>query len=180
MMTCFSFPRLRRFLKEEDGGTNTIEFAIWTPILLLTLATAVEAGLYTARATMLERGMDMAARSIRLETDTAPQHSEIKAEICQLAAIVPNCEATLRLEMIPRDLRNWQAVPGQADCIDRSEPITPVRAFESGSENELMVLRACSKIEPLFPWSWLSTAIQRDQAGDMALIATSIFVQEPR
>ncbi|MGX9354619.1 TadE/TadG family type IV pilus assembly protein [Roseobacteraceae bacterium S113] len=172
--------RMRRFLRDEAGNSNTVAFAIWTPVLLITLATALEVGLYTARSTMLERGIDITTRDIRLNTGTTPQHDEIKRMICDEASIIPNCESALRLEMISRDLRNWQSIPATADCVDRALEAAPVRAFTSGQENELMVLRACAKVEPIFPMTWLSNALHQDTAGDYGIIAMSTFVQEPR
>lgn len=170
----------RRFLRDESGNSNTIAFAIWTPILLLTLATAIEVGVYTARATLLERGMDIVARDIRLDTGIPPQHDEIKARICNEANIIPECEANLRLEMIPQDMRAWVPVSGRADCTDEALEVAPLRGFSPGQQNQMMILRACAKISPLFPMTWLSGAIETDNAGDFAVVAVSAFVQEPR
>ena len=170
----------RRFARDESGNTNTVAFAIWTPVLLITLATALEVGVYTARATMLERGMDITVRDIRLNTGTNPQHNEIKEMICEQAAIIPNCNNTLRLEMMIREMRDFAAIPNNADCTDRALPASPVREFSAGHENELMVLRACAKIEPIFPMTWLASALSTDAAGDYAVVALSAFVQEPR
>lgn len=171
---------LARFRRDEAGSVETISFAIWLPLIIVVFLTAIEVGAYTARATMLERALDMVARDIRLGTGTAPQHEEIKTEICQRARIVPNCSTNLRLEMIQRDPRNWQGLPQTADCTDASLPVAPVRAFETGQSNELMVLRACAKVTPIFPTTFLSEAIHVDGAGDYALVAATSFVQEPR
>lgn len=168
------------FARDEAGNANTMAFAIWTPAFLLLLGTAIEVGVYTARATLLERGMDMVSRDIRLDTGIPPQHDQIKNRICELAAIIPNCEQTLRLEMIPQDMRNWTAVNPVADCIDRAETVQPMRSFTPGTENQTMILRACAKLEPLLPMTWLSTALARDSKGDFGVVAISAFVQEPR
>ncbi|MGX9354622.1 TadE/TadG family type IV pilus assembly protein [Roseobacteraceae bacterium S113] len=174
----------RRFAKgfasDEAGNSNTVAFAIWTPLLLMTLATALEVGLYTARATLLERGMDIVARDIRLDTGVPPQHSEIKTRICEEAAIIPNCADNLRLEMIPQDMRAWTNIPSRADCTDRAEDVNPLRSFSPGQDNETMILRACAKIEPMLPMTFLAGAIELDAAGDYAVVAISAFVQEPR
>jgi hypothetical protein len=170
----------RRFARDEAGNTNTIAFAIWTPILLLTLGTAMEVGVYTARATLLERGMDMAARDIRLDTGLPMQHDDIKAAICEEARIIPHCTDALRLEMIPQDMHNWTNPPSAADCTDRARPVSPLRSFVPGQSNEMMILRACTKVTPILPMTWLSGALQTDAAGDFAIVTTSAFVQEPR
>ncbi|WP_425038359.1 TadE/TadG family type IV pilus assembly protein [Primorskyibacter sp. S187A] len=170
----------KAFRSDESGNANTVSFAIWTPALLLTLATAMEVGVYTARATLLERGMDMVARDIRLDTGIPPQHNEIKAAICEKASIIPDCAANLRLEMIPQDMRNWQSISAVADCTDRSKEVAPLRSFTPGQDNEMMILRACAKIQPILPMTWLAGAIETDAAGDYAVVAISAFVQEPR
>lgn len=172
--------RLRKFLRDPSGSAETVSFAVWTPVLLLTLATALEIGVYTARATMLERGLDVAVRDVRLSTGSAPQHDQIKSMICENAALIPNCQDTLRLEMMARDVRDWQPIPQTADCTDRALDAAPVREFTAGLENELMVLRACAKVAPILPMTWLSGALNRDTAGDYAIITMSTFVQEPR
>lgn len=172
--------KLRRFCRDEAGGVETVSFAIWLPVVLMSLFVATEIGVYSARATMLERGMDVVIRDIRLGTGSAPQHSEIKDRICEEARILPNCAENLRLEMVQRDPRLWENLPETVDCVDRSEVVLPVRAFANGQSNELMVLRACAKVSPIIPMSWWAQAIQRDGAGDFALVTSSAFVQEPR
>ncbi len=171
---------LARFRRDEAGSVETISFAIWLPIILITLLTALEVGAYTARATMLERALDLVVRDIRLGTGTAPQHDEIKTAICERSVILPNCETNLRLEMLQRDPRAWDALPMTADCTDASLSVAPVRAFENGQSNELMVLRACAKVSPIFPITWMAEAIHKDGAGDYALMAATSFVQEPK
>lgn len=179
-MTCRIPNMLRRFCRDEAGSVETISFAIWMPLILMTLMLATEIGVYSARATMLEKGLDLVIRDIRLGTGTAPQHDEIKNRICEHAAILPNCEQNLRLEMVQRDPRSWTGLPTAVDCIDNSQEVSPVRSFTSGQSNELMVLRACAKVSPIFPMTWWVQALQKDGAGDIALVTSSAFVQEPR
>jgi hypothetical protein len=49
-----------------------------------------------------------------------------------------------------------------------------------GMDNELMILRACAKYEPIFPTSWFPNELTLDEAGDARLMAMTAFVQEPR
>ena len=168
-----------RFCRSEDG-TATVEFAILFPIFMFTMASAVELGVATLQHSMLERAVDMTVRDIRLGTGTAPQHDEIKTLICDRAGFIENCSVNLRLEMIQVDPRNWTPIPTNADCTDQSEEVAPVRSFVNGLENELMIIRACAKFDPLFPTSGLGDAMIKDGAGQYALVSTSAFVQEPR
>ena len=170
--------RLRR-LCHRDEGSATVEFVIVFPFFITLFLSSVELGMITLRHTMLERGLDMAVRDIRLGTGDAPQHDDIKVDICDHAGIIPNCLATLRLEMVQVDLRNGVAFPDEADCVDTSKEVEPVRSFVNGQENDMMVLRACVKFDPLFPTTGLGKKLHVDGAGQAALIAVSAFVQEP-
>lgn len=173
------YRRLRRFGRRDEGSV-TVEFAILFPAFIMILLSGVEQGMITLQHAMLERGLDLAVRDIRLGTGTAPQHDEIKHEICQYAGVLRNCETTLRLEMVQVDLRNGAiSLDDTADCVDTSEDVQPVRNFVNGQENELMILRACVKIDPIFPTTGLGKQLVKDGAGQTALLATSAFVQEP-
>jgi len=137
-------------------------------------------GFVTLHHSMLERAVDMTVRDIRLGTGTAPQHDEIKDMICAAAGFIDDCDTSLRLEMIQLDPYNWNEISDDADCIDQSEEVNPVRSFVNGLENELMFLRACVKIDPVFPTTGLGKNMVKDGAGQYALVSMSAFVQEPR
>jgi hypothetical protein len=170
---------MARFSRSEDGSA-TIEFAITFPAVMMLMLSGIELGMVTLHHAMLERALDITVRDIRLGTGTAPQHDEIKTLICDRAGFISNCSQNLRLEMIQVDPRNWVAISPDADCTDRSEEVAPVRSFVNGMENELMVLRACAKFDPVFPTTGLGQNIAKDAAGQYALVSISAFVQEPR
>ncbi len=167
-----------RFRRSEDGSA-TIEFAITFPAMLFFLLSGIELGMVTLHHAMLERAMDITVRDIRLGTGTAPQHDDIKDLICARAGFIDDCADNLRLEMIQLDPFNWAGLDSDADCIDHSVEVSPVRSFVNGQDNELMVLRACVKIEPIFPTVGLGATIDKDGAGNYSLLATAAFVQEP-
>jgi TadE-like protein len=168
-----------RFSRSEDGSA-TIEFAITFPAMLFLMLSGIELGMITLQHSMLERALDMTVRDIRLGTGTAPQHDEIKTMICARSGFIDNCAVNLRLEMIQVDPRNWVPISTEADCTDQSVEVSPVRSFVNGLENELMILRACAKFDPVFPTTGLGKNIAKDAAGQYSLVSTSAFVQEPR
>ena len=170
---------LRRFRRSENGSA-TLEFAITFPAMLFFLLSGIELGFVTLHHAMLERALDMTVREIRLGTGTAPQHDEIKDMICDGAGFIDDCSNNLRLEMIQLDPFNWAEIPANADCTDKSEDVNPVRSFVNGLENELMFMRACVKIDPVFPTTGLGKNMVKDGAGQYALVSMSAFVQEPR
>ncbi|MDQ7069967.1 MAG: pilus assembly protein [Rhodobacterales bacterium] len=173
---------LARFVRDETANA-TVEFAILFPAFITILLSSVELGMYTVRHTMLERGLDMAVRDVRLGTGTMTDdqagHDELKAAICGYAGLIPDCENNLKLEMIPLDLRAAVAFPNDFDCVDRSELLNPVRTFINGLENELMLLQACVQFDPIFPTTGMGSDFTVDGSGMASMYAASAFVQEP-
>nr|WP_170397600.1 TadE/TadG family type IV pilus assembly protein [Ruegeria arenilitoris] len=172
-----SISALARFRRHEYGNV-TVEFALVFPAILFLVLSGVELGFVTLKHAQLERAVDLTVRDIRLNTGVSPQHDEIKALICSRAGFISNCETNVRLEMIRQDPFAAITVPTVPDCTDLSEVARPVRTFQNGLENELMVLRACAKINPIFPTSAMSKALVNEE-GQYALTATTVFVQEP-
>ncbi|MBZ8118682.1 pilus assembly protein [Roseovarius sp. LXJ103] len=169
----------RRFARDEDGAV-TAEFAVVFPIFMALMILSLELSFVTMRHTMLERGLDMAVRDIRLGTGTAPAHDAIKQRICAESFVFNNCEENLRLEMIPTDIRNLGNLSDTAQCTDRAETGDPVITFTPGQQNQLMLLRACVKYDPLFPGYALANALESDENGQISIVSMTAFVQEPQ
>lgn len=179
MMRAMAFQQARQFLRDE-GGSASVEFVLVFPVYLSMLLMSIELGFITLRHSLLERGLDIAVREIRLGTGTAPQHDEIKELICENAIMILDCENSLRLEMRSADIRAFNSLDATADCTDAAEPTKPVRQFTPGQENQLMLLRACLRYNPLFPEDALGSALTKDASGQAAVVVMSAFVQEPR
>ncbi|QYX58148.1 pilus assembly protein [Roseovarius sp. SCSIO 43702] len=169
---------LTRFRRDEDGNSS-VEFMILFPVYFALLIMSLELSMITLRHTMLERGLDIAVRELRLGTGTAPQHSQIKQIICDNALLISDCSNSLKLEMVPKDIRAFVTLDGNVDCSDKAAPSKPVKAFVPGQQNELMMLRACLKYDPIFPKWDLARALDRDSSGQIAIQSTTAFVQEP-
>lgn len=170
---------LTRFRKDEDGS-STIEFSLYFTVFFFILAASVEMGYMNLRHALLERGLDLATREIRLNTGNIPTYEEVRAKICEEAVIVDNCTQNLRLEMVEVDPRNFAAIPPTADCQNAEEEPHPVRNFVPGQDNQLMLMRACLKYKPAMPGTSFGLALQKDEQGYTQMVATSAFVQEPR
>lgn len=169
----------RRFRKEEDGN-STIEFALYFSVFFLILAAGVEIAVMNLRHSMLERGVDLATREIRLSTGHVPTYAEVRNRICNESAILANCESNLRLEMVQVNPRDFTGMPVDADCLNAEEEPRPVRSFQAGQDNELMLIRACLKYKPILPTTSLGKKLNKDSEGFAQMIVTSAFVQEPR
>lgn len=170
---------LRRFRRAEDANA-TIEFAILVPLMLTFCLSTIELGILLTRQVMLDRGIDMAVREVRIGTMDPVNHDTLKAAICDAALIIPDCLNQVKLEMRPAFPRNFTPLNGRADCIDREDASIPARTFTPGQQNQLMLLRACALFDPFFPTTGLGGQLQRESGDAYALISTSSYVVEPR
>lgn len=171
----------RRFRKEESGNAS-VEFFIIFPTFIILMLMSIELSFITLRHTLLERGMDIAVRQIRLGTGEPSNHAEIKDVICEGAAFIANCDTELRLEMKPVDMRAYAPLDEEVKCIENSEPVDPAvlqQDFVFGGTNELMILRACYRYDPFFPDGLLGQALTKDENGKAAIVTMTAFVQEP-
>ena len=176
-MTRASFPALRRFWSDEAGNA-VVPYALWVPLFVAIIVSAVEIGMITVRHTQLERALDQSVRELKIGV-TAPSHDALKTAICAKTTVLPGCNETLHLEMVPLDMRNYVDPPASADCADISQEATPQRNFSHGTGGQMMFLRACYKFRPLTPASTLNASLPKDTEGYTAIVSTSAFVYEP-
>ncbi|MCB4455791.1 TadE/TadG family type IV pilus assembly protein [Leisingera sp. McT4-56] len=170
---------LRRFRQREDGSF-TVEWVVVFPFFMVVLMSTVELGMINLRHSQLERALDQSVRDIRLNTGANKDHEQIRDEICTLSGFIDECETSLRLEMVQIDPFNWAPVDPDPDCVDSIEDPKPVRKFEHGQSNDLMLVRACMTFKPIFPTWGLGKDLNKDGDGRISLVASSAFVQEPR
>jgi len=172
--------RIARFGREDDAHM-IIEFVIFIPLIFTIFLTTVELGIYKMRQMFLDRGLDLAVRELRLGTGFHITHEDLRLRICQYAGFIENCEDQLKLEMTTVDLRTFTNLPEDADCTDATQPIEPSRTFVHGDSNEMMLLRACYKFDPVFATTGLGYEMKEhgDGAGMAKMIAVAAFVQEP-
>ncbi len=168
-----------RGFAHKENGSMTIEFVLGVPLIFTLFMTSVEMSVYSMRQMWLDRGLDVTIRQVRLSTGDPDTHAELKAMICDQAGFLPDCDSTLRLEMIPVDVRSFAGFGATADCVDTSQPVTPLRNFTNGSEHELMLLRACYMFKPVFASTGLGKEFTKDGSGRVKMVSYSAFVQEP-
>lgn len=171
--------KIMRFRRDEDGGALMIEFVIFVPVLFGAFLMAAEMGMYSMRQMFLDRGLDLAVRHVRLNTNVALSHNDLKDMVCEYSGFLPDCDNTLRLEMTPINPRQFSSLPPQPDCVDVSEPINPVRGFTLGQEQQMMLLRACVMFKPMYPTTGLGFAWEKDGSGRAKMVSVAAFVQEP-
>ena len=170
-----------RFFRKNEDGQIAIEFVLLVPILFTAFMSSVELGIYSMRQMWLDRGLDIAVRQVRVNTQAIPSHDALKIVICENAGFIPDCTDSLKLEMIVVDPRAYVGLDNTIDCVDRSLPITSQDPpnYQTGEEHDLMLLRACVKFNPIFPTTGLGFHFGKDGAGQASMTATSAFVQEP-
>lgn len=176
---------LRLFRRKEDGGP-TIEFVlVFMPFMIITVS-GFELGLLMTRHVMLERGVDIAVRDVRLNTGNPIDELEFKRLVCNGAGLLgDDCMTKVRLEMVAVDM--WQqnavgpaAMPREASCTDVAQPFLPPRNFTNGTPNEMMIVRACGLFEPMLPEFGLGYFLSRMRPDSFyPLVSTTAFVMEP-
>jgi hypothetical protein len=171
---------LRRFGRAEKGSA-TVEFALLFPPFFLVFASAFEAGVMMTRNVMLERGLDLAVREIRIGTPVPPSFQEFREQICDVAMIIPNCLENLQVELQVVDSSTWQPLDLTPRCINRDSPIDPFDNpnYNVGQNNDFMLVRLCANIDPILPGFGLGIILDGDGSNGYAIVATSAFVNEP-
>jgi Flp pilus assembly protein TadG len=169
--------KMRRFI-EDQSGNATIEFVIVFPLLMFFVMMVFETGFIATRSVLLERGLDIATRSVRLGTDPTIDHEKLKMAVCANSTILIDCERDLILEVVELDINS--AYPqNQANCIDRTEEIEPTITFNPGGRNRIMFVRACMIIDPIFPGLGISLGLRKDSSGGYQMVAYTAFMNEP-
>ena len=172
-------------LVRREEGTATIEFVILFPIFIYVMVASIEASVLMARATFLDRGLDLAVRELRLNTDAPPTFDAFKAEVCEMAAFLgPSCTDVLQIELRPVSTDDWATIEEDVRCIDRSEPIAPLTEanpdhYRSGVGGSLMMIRVCLVVDLIAPNYALGALLPKDASGGVRLVSLSAFVQEP-
>lgn len=180
------FGLFKKFFRDE-GGTASIEFVMIFPVFFGFFLMTYEAGVYSSRLVMLEHGVDVTVRAIRIGTLSSPDRDNMRAEICANASILPDCIQQLEIELIQQDMKTpWVALDPTIDCVNRGDlAAVPTATIDNVASNELAFLRACIRIDPFLPSSNLGQAFVAASSGDAsaagsyALVATSAFVLEP-
>jgi Flp pilus assembly protein TadG len=169
---------LNRFFQREDG-TATIEFVIVFPLVMIVFMSVFEAAVLTTRYTMMERALDLTVRGLRLTTGTAPTHAQVRDKICEYTNMIENCSTSLIVELTPIQKPTFNLPATDAPCVDRAATSPPLVTLTHGVANQLMLIRACAVVDPMFPLTGLGLSLTKDASGGVQMIAVSAYVGEP-
>ncbi len=170
---------LRRGWRAE-AGTATVEFVLVFPMIMMVFFSTFEGATYATRKAMLERALDITVRGLRLGDFVNPTNDTLKASICSLTAgVIPDCLNVVMLQLQPVSTTTWALPDPGATCVNRKENIQPVTTIQQGTSDEMMIVRACAIVDPVFPNTGVGLSMTKAAGGGYAVVATSAFVNEP-
>ena len=194
-LNLLSWLRKRRRIASDENGNPTVEFVILFPIYIFLFCSAFEVGMYFLRGILLERGLDMTIRTVRIgiyppSWGDPVRRTDLKGDICGNTPIISNCLQSLNLELINVDsLRTtpnpaFATAAGAIQCTDRGDPtFTPTNSWNPGSRNDVVIIRACWIYDPFFPTFGIAAEAPlqsiKDSRGGVMVFALSAFAVEP-
>ncbi len=170
---------LWRKAREEDGSA-TIPFVIFLPFFLTLVISSLEIGMVMMRQVMLERAVDLSVRDLRLDLWSG-DYDQFKDLVCSRASVIPDCRNVIAVELRPVSTITWEPLASGPTCVDRAEEVEAedLPEFVPGEGDEIMLIRACAKFDPVFPTTGLGLQLPKDNTGAYALISSTAFVNEP-
>ena len=168
--------RIAEFAKDTRGNAS-VEFVVVFPFIIAIFFMFGEIGVYTARTTLLKRGVDIAIRDIRLGINATADPVEFRRTVCQ-NAFLSNCEDDLTIDMSPIDVTARNSLSAPIACRNRTDPnLTPVTGFDAGGEGDIILVRTCLIGSPAFPGVGLAVGLE-ESSGGYAIVVTSAFKNE--
>lgn len=194
--------QLRRIIRrhrDDERGVTSLEFVFSATLFMMILFWTIETGFIMVRWIMLERGVDMAARELRLYglpddlkdpitglVANADAHDYIKSKIClHSSTFIVDCEDVLLLELATVNPSTGTPTTS-VQCVDRMGPVLPATELQTAGagvrnvadSRDLMYLRACVVIDPILPANY-AMPLPYDASGGIALVVDSAYVNEP-
>lgn len=176
--------RIARAALGEDG-TATIEFVIIFPAIMTIFLSSFEVSIYLTRAVLLDRALDLNVRLLRLGsltlTDADNMPDQFKLNVCNDALIFADCPSAVMIELTEVSTSTWTLPSPALTCVDRSQPddMQPPVTFNLGIANDLMIVRACTVLDPFFGTTPLVMQLPLDDTGGYVVASASTFVNEP-
>lgn len=170
--------KLRNLFADEKGAA-TVEFVTVFPFFVYVFLSAFEVAAMNIRAVSLERATDIAVRDLRLTGSTGISYGEILKGVCDGTFMIPKCLQSVKIQMVPVSTQAWNMPAGNIDCVQRGAKVQPAAMFHQGMQNELMLLRVCAVVDPVFPTVGIGRTMPKDSSGGYVVSAYAAFVNEP-
>ena len=169
---------------QAERGGATVEFVILLPAFLIVFISSVEASLLLVRQVMLERAVDLAIREVRLSTGSVVTQNHVRSRICERARILPDCAASLVVEMTEVAAPAYALPDAAAPCVNKATSVMPPAGFVGNRPGALIMLRACYAMSPMIPGSSLAMTralashLVNDEDGSIRMVTASAFMVE--
>lgn len=177
-VTTYLAQRLNSWWARENGST-TLEFILIFPAILIMFLASLEIGFYMSRISMLERSLDVNIRALRLGSLEPATHEQLVRQVCQNAMFSTSCPDDILIELHPISTDTWAMPERSVTCVNREEDIDPVITFDPGRENEIMLVRACAIVDPIFASTAFTLGMPEAAENGFLITAASTFVNEP-
>lgn len=178
------FQKVLNWLRARDNGAATVEFVVLFPFFIGVVFAGVEGGWMMTRFMMVERGVDVAMRDVRLGAIQDPTYEELRTRICDVIRVVDDCDQNLVITT--QIVRVDEAVDtGSAPCFDRTASedelaeFNPADGHTTGSSSQIVVVKICAIVDPLMRNFGLSTFLPLDASGGFPIRTTTAFLNEP-
>lgn len=170
-----------RAFRDDETANATVEFVMVAPMFFWLIFSVFESGWLMTRQMMLERGLDLMVRDLRIGLyGPSPDHDALKQSICAYSAVFDDCMNAVHLELAVLNRGSLgNAGNSNIGCVDRTGTITPVTSVAPGSRGDIMFVRACIVVDPLLPGTGLGASLSKDPSGGYAMVAFSAFMNEP-
>ena len=174
--------RARRRLRRDESGAATVEFVILFPLFIALVFAVFESGWLMTRYMMLDRGVDITVRELRLGKYNNPDHATIKDQICEYAMIIRDCRSTLKVQLIELDVSD---PPRRSDveCHDRgvATHLQIASTYQSAAtaRSSLTFLRACVLVDPIMPGLGFGLLLPQHPSGGHQMVSMTAFKNEP-
>ncbi len=162
-----------------DDGNASIEFVILFPAIMTIFLSSFEVSIYLTRSVLLDRALDLNVRLLRLGTLEPATSDELKSRVCNDALIFKDCPNAIMIELTEISTDTWALPNPNMVCVNRDEEIQPVVDFQLGGLNDLMLVRACTVLDPFFGTTPFVMELPVDASGGYVVAAASTFVNEP-
>lgn len=131
----------RRFRRAEAGSAAT-EILLILPVVFGMMCLAVETGVATTQAALLDRAVDRTARALRYGQLADRTVAGIRTSICADMAGLRNCATRVKVQVvaIPRAMTN---LPASVACTDQGSAPVPATTLVANNQNSFVLLRAC-------------------------------------
>lgn len=169
---------LKRLWRKEDG-TSSVEFCLVFPFIIYFFGLGAEIGMYQLQQVMFERGVDRVVRDLRLGKPELQDPTALVQAICDETLVVASCADEMNLDMEIVQVSDYRMSGDEITCVNRTETAKPVINMIPGAGNDVMIMRFCLLIDPVFASWGLGAILPRVEGGGIPLYAHTFFVNEP-